>query len=573
MKKLLLTTLLLLSLLPLWIVLPANAQDGGATSPYDPTTYRPLGRFSVDGHSLVISPDGYFIAGIRTIEEIIEAEDDAEATDTDDIESVDETENTVDSAEADQSEETSDSVDNEPSDEAEPEPTYIDMLTMWDIRGGQIIWSVPLPDRELQDLEFAPTGDTIFTKTALPYPNDEEIRLTFYDVLTGERISQTGNIDVINAPIIPGDLVQVLNATPRYTQNGLFVVISYYRRAEAPRCAVWEVTTARLLWETTNTCGAISWDSSMMIIPQAHSNEYSAYEQLAVYNLQSGEAIAMSDDEVVEYRWLDESRIVIHRPYGDAPVIWDVQSNTRAVIELPYRLGVFWPASTGEIMFYSTDTVTYVWDIHTGLLERETTLNGWLVDQEDHYIVLNIPYNWRDLEPEEQAQAFVAYDFTTEQELWRARWQHSNMVFSPDGKRAAAYDEVFYTVDIFDLDTGTQLGSIPTLTNDYYLTDEWEWLVQISGSVYTVWGPADDLDRFENPPNARSTIEAPLYYDPTTAYEPASTLPEGQYVWLSGRSSNGEWLRVVSASGRNLWIEAENVEILTELDAIPIADN
>lgn len=527
------------SLFLMVLTLPVMAQGGGNSSPYDPTDFRPLGRFTINANELVYSPDGYHIIGLQEVLQEPAAEDET-------------------------AEGTSDETDS-----ADQEPVYVRMLTMWDIRGGKTLWSVQLPDRDWERIEFSPDGTTIMVQTTLPYPNEEEVRLTFYDAATGEIISQTGNIDIINAPIIPGDLPQGLYAEPHYTADGEHVVISYYRRTEAPQCGIWEVALANLLWEKDTLCGSVNADGLYMLVPEPHANTYSAYRQLAAYDMLTGELVSVSEDEVAEYSWLDTTHVLIHRPYGDPPIVWDILSNTRAVLELPSPMGMFWPDVLQGQLLYDNGSTMFVWEMRTGKLLREVNITGQPVIQPDRVLFLQTDDNWYELEPEDRNEAFVATDFETAEVVWKARWQHDYLEVSPDGLIAAAFDGVLRTVDIFDLTTGKQLGSIPTLSDYYYLTPEWDWLVQPSYDVFVVWGPPSQVGLFEDVPSIKTVADTELRYEPIAGYSSARTLPAGQYLWAVGRTGNSAWIHVEDARGSRYWVEADTIELLVPIEEIP----
>ncbi len=503
----------------------AEQTNAIAAPQFDPLQFRPLGRFTINGDFLRLSPNGYHVAGVQTEVRTISEEEQITAY----------------------------------------------WLTLWDIRGGQTQWRVELPDRQFEALTFSPDGSTILAKTVNP-DSDEEIRLSFFEVSSGDLISQTGSIDVIDAPKIPGDLRQDLVAEPHYSPDGQYVIVDYWRRSEAPRCAIWRASDAHLLWERDSVCGAVNPSGQYIAFWHPHQNEFSPYWGLSVHDVATGELVVEAPDEMVDFAWIDARQIIIHRPYGEAPIIWNVATNSRAVIELPDQLGMFWPAPIDDQLVYSTDSYTYFWNSTTGRLSNQTELaaTGRWVQQGDRLLVLLTDDDWRWMEEEDRNRAFQALDMETGQQLWATRWQHRDMDVDTTGTRAAAYDEEFGTIDFFDLQTGDQLGSIDSYTGSYFLTPDWDWLVEIYGNTYIVWGMPEAASFFDNPPHARLTSETELRYEPNTLVEPAGTAPAGRYVWLEGRTPDGQWLRLEPLTGRSYWMNASSVDLQVDLDDLPV---
>lgn len=533
----------LLVLLILLLPMVALAQD----SKNDVTTFRPLGRFKMEGYGYATSPDGFFVAEVSP----------GMVTDLDGLCDLDE--ESLVSALAGSSEEELQMILETLAvlcaESETPAGEYDYVLSVWDIRGGKRLWSVQLPFRELQMVAFSPTSDTVLVKTAAPFPSEEEIRLSFYDVKTGDLISETGDIDILDAPVIPGTLPQALNAEPRYTADGQRVMVGYWRRTEAPRCAVWEVATADLIWEKEARCGTLNQDGRLMIIPEPYTN--SAYNQIAVYEVATGNLVTTSEDEVLDYAWLDEARVIIHRPYGDPPIIWNVRQNTRAVLELPYPLGSFAPLSLRRVLVYTDQyTVTYIWDKDTGKLLGQTSVEGYAFEREDGVLVLDF-----------DDDTFAAIDLETDRELWRAPWAHYALEARPDGGQLLAVNKATGKIEVFDLNTGKVIGTLPFGEYEFYLTPNWDWLVQVNETVYTIWGREEQADLFVNPPNARTVTDADLYYEANPDF-PRGTLPAGTYVWLLHRSDDQQWYQVESVWGDVQWIRASDVELFVSGESL-----
>ncbi|MBZ0306743.1 MAG: hypothetical protein K8I82_11805, partial [Anaerolineae bacterium] len=87
---------------------------------------------------------------------------------------------------------------------------------------------------------------------------------------------------------------------------------------------------------------------------------------------------------------------------------------------------------------------------------------------------------------------------------------------------------------------------------------------------YTLWGTEEKLGLFENPPNARVTVEeAQLYYEANSQF-PRSPVPAGTYLWVTHRSADGQWYKVDSEWGDVQWIEASAVELLDSGEELPV---
>ena len=431
-------------------------------------------------------------------------------------------------------------------------------LSLWDIRGGQQLWQVSLPDRQWEQVIFSPAGDTLLVKTNTPYPAQEEIRLTFYDLLTGMVVSETGDIDIIDSPVIPGSMPQDLNADPTYTPDGKKVVVDYWRRAEAPRCAVWQVDTAQLLWSMEDHCGSLSDDGVYMAVEQPYTALFSAYSQLAVYEVESGAITALSQDEVVQYRWLTDQTVFIARPYGEAPVIWHILDGTTAVVDLPQIMGTFLPDPLTHVMVYSYDNTLYVWDIATGELLGSSALQGTVVEQENRVIVLQVT------QPADgDRQVLRAVDLENEEVLWESPWFHTSLSIQDGGRYAFAYNHDTQYIDLFDLQTGSSSGIISVTRYEFTLTDDWAWLIQFDGqSRFTVWGLPETVALFSDPPQIHVLTETQTYYEANTLFPYAYVIPPNQYLWVVERTEASDWVKVEDSYGGAFWLPTSGVEFL-----------
>jgi len=115
------------------------------------------------------------------------------------------------------------------------------------------------------------------------------------------------------------------------------------------------------------------------------------------------------------------------------------------------------------------------------------------------------------------------------------------------------------------------LGSLAHVgARNYGLTPRWDYLLEVYGRLYTVWGPEEAAEAYSNPPTGRARRDANLQYEANTQYDPAGSLGEGQYVWVVARTVNRNWLLIQAATGATYWTQAENIELFTPLDNIPL---
>lgn len=538
---------ILISMMGIFLV---SCWGASAQAPHDPTVFRPLGRFYLEGRYRIHSPDGYHIMMQEEVDVTPAPDVDAAATPT--------------QGEAETA-----------APETPIERIFETHLTMWDIRGGKTLWTIALSqERYISDIVFAPDGSLFYVATTMPYPDPEEIRLTFYDTLTGEVISQTQGFDVIGAKIIPGDLEQALYTTVEFTPDSQQVIISYWRSIQPQRCAVWDVETATPAWVGEFPCGVRNSDDRLMAVAHPHDSGYSAYYQLTLYNTATGEVVATSEDEITDFQWLDASRILLHRPYGDPPIIWDVLSNARAVIELPVRLGIFQPYSIGPYLLHHIDSETYVWDKLTGGIVRQSEFDfgGDRVELDGRILLVRRSEYIPELSTDEKAYyAFSAYDFETEQEVWSIEWTYQDLRYSRDRSRALAYDAGRQEIDLIDMRTGTILGHLAYESDYYSLTPNWDWLYEISGNMVTVFGVPDGQVSFENPPNARVRNETPLRREPIQLTDNVrGHLRAEAEVWIVAQTPDHAWLQVLFSGGYSYWVAADAIHLYASLDEIPI---
>lgn len=474
--------------------------------------YRPLGRVTLPVDVFVPSPDGYYLAGIQQRSEGA-------------------------------------------------------FLGLWDVRGGHQVWQVSLPNRQWDTLRFSPAGDTLMVKTNAPYPAEEEIRFTFYDALTGEVVSETGDVDIIDSPLVPGNMPQGLMAEPFYNRDGKSIMVSYYRRTEAPRCAIWDVHTGTMIWEMDETCGSRNDDNTYMISPRPYTDLYSAYDQLVVYEVASGAVLTASQDEAISFSWLTNDTVFIQRPYGEAPVIWNILEDTTAVMELPPELISFQPSVLKNAIYYNANGTTYVWDLATGELIADTLLQGGLIEQPEGIIVVQ-EYQEKD-SPE---RVLRALSLETEEVVWEIPWHHSDLSYRDDGLYGFAYNRDTGRIDIFNLQTGQFAGQIPLFSSNFGLTDDWEWIVQLEGGTHlTVWGPAEAADLFDDPPHLHITAETPAYFESNTQFPYNNVVIRAdQYLWVAGRTADSAWVLIEKLNGEKYWLPTTNAEFLVDLDQIPI---
>lgn len=535
-------------------VLPGLAQDDPQSQPATSEylmALRPLGRIRIEGGQVTHSPDGYHIATIRTIllpPIFYNIRPDATPTDI--------------------------PTNIPPREEQNTAPIPLYWLNMWDIRGGNLMWSLRLPIfHNLDGFRFSPQGDSLFVRLS-ERENSEKIRLRFFETETGNIISDIEDLDVIKTPIIPGNIPQNLTVEAAYTPTGEYVIANYWRAAESPRCVLWRVADAQLVWEQRAACGTINRDGRFMVRPEPHANSFSAYNQLTVYDLPTGEIFTASEDEVVAHDWIDETHLLLHRPYGDAPVIWDIINDTRAIIEQPYRLDRGFSPYPLQNMLLNAN---FIWSKTTGgLLETLEEPPGRLIEVDGRILELYTDPEWREKEPEERLAGFVAYDFLTGVEVWHNEWQHStNFLFSPDRHLALTVDSTTNFLEMFNLQTGLIEGELPTLYGNFTFTPQWDWLYQTEGLVYTVWGPPSELDRFSkaDQPNGLLREDTRLFNYPNLPYSSsAGKLRRGEYVWAIGHAG-GRWVLIEMANSQRYWVESGKVKTFDHLPNLPMMTN
>ncbi len=551
MKKLIFVTCL--CILALGAALPGFAQDGSPSVSADYLmALRPLGRIRIGGSYVTYNPDGYHIATIYTVTlpPIVHSLK-PDAT-PDDI------------------------GPNTPAygqRQDDYTPIYLYWLNMWDIRGGNLLWSQRLPVfNRLDGLDFSPQGDRLLVRLT-SIEDSEKILLMVFDTLTGGEISRIDDLDAVDIPIIPGNIPQRLSAEAAFTPSGEYIAVDYRRMMESPHCALWRVTDAHLVWDQPAACGSFSQDGNYMVRLEPHTNSFSAYSQVTVYDVSSGTVIATSQDEVVAYSWLEATRLLLHRPYGDAPVIWDMANDTRAIIEEPYHLDTYFsPNLLQNILITTNGQYTYVWSKTTGGLLRSIEQPvGRLLELGGQIIELYTDPRWSEKEPEERLGGFIAYDFLSGAELWHNRWQNDPyFLFSPDRQLALTVDQTTQYLQIFNMTTGQLEGELSTLYGDFTFTPQWDWIYQTNGYVYTVWGPESELDRFDDQPNGVLREDTRLFRYPSFS-SPVGKLRRGEYVWVTARTGgfNG-WVWIEMADGTRYWIEAGKVKPFERLPNLPL---
>ena len=121
---------------------------------------------------------------------------------------------------------------------------------------------------------------------------------------------------------------QFLNASPYFTEDESKVIVNYWRRAEASRCAVWDVATAGIVWQMESNCAAmVNETGEFLAIREPYDEVFSAYDHLAIYETDSGARVLESPYELNSANWLNADTIVIDRPYGEPPILWNISGN------------------------------------------------------------------------------------------------------------------------------------------------------------------------------------------------------------------------------------------------------
>lgn len=561
MRKILVTLLFTTALLQLlW---PAVAQETSIPALHDPSDFRPLGRFVIPGDQLISSPDTLHVLALTTVQVEIFPEVIAASGGV---------------------------VVIEPNTSETPtELVYEDVTTMrmWDLRGGKQLWEREIEDRQWLDLAFSPDGDTLYIRSvhdqADDNPENDIYRMTVYDPLTGEIITRSENINSIEQPLVPGEMRQPVQVASQYMTNQRFLT-TVSRPLAGTYCSAWDVQTTQVVWSQPNECGVLSPARTYMAVREPHQSG-SAYDQITIYDFATGERLISSPDEVLEFSWLDEHTITIHRPYGDPPVVWEILNNTRAVIEQPYRLGIVYPADAlTEIYLRGGEVGYFVWDKTTGKLLRETEINGRLFALDNRMVVLETNMNWQNLRwtvahSEDQAEvdeaaaalekAFLLRDFISGAELWAYPYQHSDLWLSPDNTWGYAYDQLELGYDFFDLRTGEIWGTMPAMRGSFTFTQDMQWAMQAYGNFYTIWGEASELDRFENQPNSITKSDrTPVYSSPRRNIK--DYLPANAHLWVYGQTEDGQWLIGVDADGSYIYFKAASVQTWIPTQKLPV---
>jgi WD40 repeat protein len=547
------------------------------------TDFRPLGRFQIPAEYSVTSHDGFYIASVDILYvEVADAQ----------------------------------------------EPIEIPTLSMWDIRGGVELWSISLPDREVEEVIFSPHDNRLLVKTTanlvgvlggassggattlsdeeidalladlqnlsdeefemllealdnlandetpanLEVSSDpieeipEEIRFSFFDTLTGEIIGETGDVDIIEMPTIPGNMPQFLNARPYFTQDESKVIVNYWRRAEASRCAVWDVATAEIVWQMEATCGMVNGTGEFLALFEPYDEIFSAYDHLVIYETDSGTPVLESPYEATNANWLNDETLIIYRPYGDPPIMWNIVGNSVAVVELPGPLPNLQFDALNRVMFHATGQETFAWDIATGEFLGSTTLQGQIIDLPTGVIVLQ---QVEEQEDDRWVQYLRAVSLENEEVLWQRRWGFRDLTLRDDGLYGFSYNWETGVVEILDMGTGESVGTLRAPDGSFTLTEDWNWIVFGGGSSLMVWGLEENVELFDDTPHVRTDVAVPVYYEANTNFPADIEIPADRYLWLRQRTPDGAWV-MLDGYGQNFWIPSESLEALRDLESVAV---
>lgn len=508
--------------------------------------FRPLGRFRLELGSAVSSPNGIHILGTQVVVEEVTA--------------------STETADGD--------ADTEATPDAEPAVIQIRhyFLTMLDIRGGDVVWRVGIGDIQPARIRFSPDGSIILVEI-IAQDSPEEILLTFYHADDGTIISETSNFALIQTPIIPGDVNQALYTSIRFSSDNAHVIVDYYRRAEAPRCAVWRIADASLAWEIASGCGVVNPAGSAIAFVIENDDSFSDYPQIEVYDVATGEVVRRSKNEVVDFAWLDNDHMLIARPYGEPQVIWNIRYDTMASLENPYLRGDLWPGAIGEQLVYVDRTTTYFWSINTGRITYRANYPAYgdLIVRDGQLILFRLGGRY-DAETEQYIDILEAVDLETGFVFWQQDWYHGEIVYDETKWQAYAYNYSTGAIDFIDLETGDTLFSLTTFSDQVVVLPDHDYVIQSDGSDLIIWGPADQLGYFPDPPQALTTGEAPLYPEPNTNFDAEGTVGAGRWLWLESRTSNSNWYAYRTEYGQRYWIPASALTLLVDPLAVPVAE-
>lgn len=528
---------LIFSLLVIMLVMSGTSLSQGQSDP-TPATFQPLGRFDINLSSSVTSPNGVHRVGLQIKIDYVTLQPDAE------------------------------------SEDAEPETIEIReyFLAQFDVRGGRQLWRVSLGELPPERIRFSPDGSIILVEI-VSEDEPEEIFLTFYDPANGEIISETSNIDLIRTPIIPGDVYQALSTSINFSDDNAHVIVDYYRRAEAPKCAVWRIADASLVWEIDSACGRGNPSGTALAFRVPDTNSFSDYPQLEVYDVATGNILQRSYNEVLSFNWLDDAHIMIERPYGEPPVVWHVINDTIAALELPYLSGNLWPGRVYDRLAYIDSSATYFWDINTGrlTLTLDYAARGHVLMRDDGIMIL-FRGNWRLDEDEESfVDTYQALDLETGDVLWERDWPKGDVRFYEDRWMGTAYNYASGMLEFIDLDTGNVLYELRTYTENATVLPDWDYVIENLRGIEIIWGPGDETGRFPNPPHAQIVGNAPLYPEPNTTFEARGELPDAQLVWLDAQTEDGQWFSY-RMYGTRYWVAAEHIDLLVSAASIRVIE-
>jgi len=373
-------------------------------------------------------------------------------------------------------------------------------------------------------------------------------------------------VDIIEMPTIPGNMPQFLNAQPYFTQDESKVIVNYWRRAEASRCAVWDVATAEIVWQMEATCGMVNSTGEYLALFEPYDEIFSAYDHLVIYETDSGTPILESPYETIRANWLNDDTLIIYRPYGEPPIMWNITGNSVAVVELPGPLPNLQFDALNRVMFHAEGDVTYAWDIATGELLGSTSLQGCIIDLPNQVVVLHQVEKRVD---DEWRQYLRAISLENEEVIWERRWDNRDLSLRDDGLHGFSFDWATRSVEILDMRTGETVGEVRATDANFTLTEDWNWIVFGGGATQTVWGLEENVDLFEDTPHVRTNADVPVYYETNTNFPADFDIPADRYLWLRERTPDGAWV-LLDGSGTNYWISTEDLDILRDLDDLPV---
>jgi hypothetical protein len=268
-------------------------------------------------------------------------------------------------------------------------------------------------------------------------------------------------------------------------------------------------------------------------------------------------------------KWLDAENLIIDRPYGEPPIVWNITDNSVAVVEWPRPLPNFAFEPLRQTMLLADGPETFVWDIPTGELLGSTAIQGRLIELPNQVIVL------QEVEFQEDDEWRVnlrAVNLGNEDVLWEIPWGTRELTLRDDGLYGFSLNYETGTVDILDMQSGRMVGEVRVPELYFDLTEDWNWLTFSGSPYYVVWGLDENADLFSDTPHIRTTGEVPVYYEANTTFPTDFMLQPDSYRWVRNISADGQWLLLVTSGGSNFWIPAEGVEDLRDLEDVPVYD-